>query len=352
MRRGELDVGALLGWLGIENRLRGDERWACCPLHIDREPSFQIRDDGTERAGMWRCFGCGARGGAPRLVQELIGVSYDDALEMMQERGFFGELPQTPECLPIDVAMCRLFDGFRMPAGVITTDLEEWVTPARRYAEQRGITPVQVARWRIGYGTIGRLNGRIVIPVHDGAGILRGFTARTYCEEEPRYEEPSVADGYAPGHVWGELWWGHRRGTVIVCEGAFNGLAVERVLSLATGGELPAVAAVRGSQLHPGHVLRLGLFAHIVVASDPDAAGEKLWQAMRAAFGRWSYVSRVVLEGGDANDIERDDPRRLAGMIAQALDHGRSISHDEKATQWKEESGGWASEHDWDHDGA
>lgn len=319
MRRGELDVAALLAWLEVPSKQRGGERWARCPLHGELDPSFQIRDDGSEMAGVWRCFGCGESGNGPKLASMMLGISYADAIEMMEARGIYGEPPPTPEQVAIDIEQRSPNGGFRMPPGAVFGDLDTWTTPARRYALQRGITAAQVARWKIGVGIAGRLNGRIVIPVHDGAGVLRGYSARTYCDDPKRYDEPSVKDGYEPGFVWGESWWEHRK-AVVVCEGALNGLAVERVLPLAIDtGVLPAVAAVRGSNLHPLHVMRLGSFERVIVASDPDAAGEKLWEALRGAFGRWADVRRVVLVGGDANKIEREEPAALACMLADAI---------------------------------
>ena len=322
MKRGALDVGAMLDWLEVPSRQRGPERWACCPIHGEREPSFQIRDDGTDEAGLWRCFGCGEHGNAQQLVALLLDVTLHDAREMMVERGFYGAPPPIPVDVQVTHTEHRPSAGFRMPPGVVFGDPAGWTTPAREFIARRGITAAQVARWRIGAGTRGKLTGRLVVPVYDGNAVLRGYTARTFVDADKRYDEPSAEDGYAPGFVWGELWWPEpeQRGVVVVCEGALNGLAVERLLPrVVDTGPLPAVAALRGSQLHPGHVMRLSTFPIIVALTDPDAAGEKAYRAMCSSFGRWSKLRRCMIEGGDANDLERQDPGRLCEALSMAM---------------------------------
>lgn|GEM_PF-2938567 len=319
VKRGPIDVGVLFERLAIKSRRLGRERWACCPFHAEKLPSFQIKDDGSSMAGLWRCFGCGERGNAITLTAQLLDVSNGEAIELMESWAVFGPAPEVPARIALDVHE-RHTGRYVLPLGAIFEPLEEWPTPARGYLKKRGVTPAQVARWRIGHGVAGRLSGRIVVPVHDGAGVVRGYTARTYVDADKRYDEPSTKDGYEPGYVWGELWWPVMRRTVVVCEGAFNALAIERVLpTVVDAGEPPPVCALRGSNLHEGHVLRLGTFDRLIVASDPDKAGQKLWDALRGAFARWTQMSRVVLVGGDANELERKRPGTLVDALSDAL---------------------------------
>ena len=59
-------IEALLRTAGVEVK----NRYARCPLHSDRHPSFRIftGGDGIER---FNCFGCGVRGTAIRLANLL-----------------------------------------------------------------------------------------------------------------------------------------------------------------------------------------------------------------------------------------------------------------------------------------
>ena len=62
------------------NRARG-ELWACCPYHEERTPSFKI-DEGRQN---FHCFGCGERGDAIDLAQQLRNCSFREALEALGE---------------------------------------------------------------------------------------------------------------------------------------------------------------------------------------------------------------------------------------------------------------------------
>ena len=82
------DVAAALG---VEIDAKG---WAHCPLPDDREtdaggkPSWHIMPDGER----WKCFCCGHHGDVVQLVQELKGLSLDDAVALLDS----GALDTTP----------------------------------------------------------------------------------------------------------------------------------------------------------------------------------------------------------------------------------------------------------------
>ena len=308
------DIPKVLEWLGIKSRRRGHEIWACCPIHGEHEPSLQIRDekDGKNH-GVWRCFGCGEKGNAVQLASAILGVDYNTAQAMMIERGMFGAAPPIPTTVVVE--SMPVHSGFAMPPGAEFPPWEQWLPSPKRYVLDRGITQVQVEKWRIGYAASGILNGRIVIPVNDSKGTLCGYSARTFVGGLRRYLEPSVAEGYDPGVMFGENYWpepAHRR-VVVLTEGAINALAVERALDICPEFDtvVPPVGAVRGSQLHPGHIASLATFRTILVASDPDAAGDKLFASITAALTSScmrTRVRRVVIPSKrDAADLPTDE---------------------------------------------
>jgi len=309
-RRRPVDVAALLAFLGIKGRRRGSEWWACCPFHEEREPSWQIHDNADDlEHGLWRCFGCGAKGNAVGLVADKLGVGWKEAQAILETHGLVGGPPPIPMRVEIVPTPSRV-GGCTLPAGCTFGPLGAWVTPARRYIVSRGITEQQVERWGIGYAVDGKLRGRLVFPVRDARHRVIGYTARTFIDDEKRYLEPSSADGYEPGAVFGEEWWPDpaARHTVIVTEGAINGLAVERAIDVCPAFNTPPpFGSVRGSNLQPGHVARLSTFPHVLVASDPDKAGNKLFADLKAALGRWARVVRVPIpEGKDCADLPVD----------------------------------------------
>jgi len=318
-----IDVPKLLDALGLEHRPpRGSEIWLPCPFHEEREPSFQIKHaPQSPENGLWRCFGCKATGNAIGLVKELLGGGWAEARRLLDEGGVIGKPPPLPTTISVEIVNRRI--GFALPIGITFAPLARWVTPPRRYAEKRGITPEQVVRWSIGYSIEGRLRGRIVLPLLDRrTGKPIGYTARAFDGNPKRYLEPDRKERATSGAVFGERHWPEpaERDVCIVTEGGLNGLAVERAVELLDLDT--SFGAVRGSNLLPGHVARLSTFRRVLVASDPDAAGDGLFGALRGALGRWTDVVRVTMpKDRDCNDL---DPSDLAQRIFDALSVNRT----------------------------
>jgi hypothetical protein len=156
------------------------------------------------------------------------------------------------------------------------------------------------------------LAGRIWIPAHDAGGRLLSYTARAIGEARRRYREPYAKEGASPAAIFGELRWpvlDRRR--VVVTEGAFNAMAVERV---APG--LP-VAALMGSSLDPLQVLKLTRFETVLLALDPDKAGLKARAQLRGALARYVKIVDVAIPAGQ--DCDSLPAEQLGALVHQAL---------------------------------
>jgi hypothetical protein len=97
---------------------------------------------------------------------------------------------------------------------------------------------------------------------------------------------------------------------LVVTEGAINGLAVERALDACPEFDtvVPPFASLRGSNLLPGQMASLSTFRRILVASDPDGAGDKLYRTIKSELGKWSYVCRVQIPSGcDCAEMTQSD---------------------------------------------
>lgn len=316
----DVDVSAVLARLGIDPRRQGRELWARCPFHEERDASWRIRDDpGHENHAVWQCFGScpeGARSGSiVVLVRRLLDLpAREDAWRWIREGGGEREPVKTER---VRVTIREQPAAFGFPAGVVFAPVGEWVSVARRYlVETRRVTPAQVARWGIGYAAQGLLAGRIVIPVRDARGRLLSYTARTYVGSPKKFREPDKADGADKGSVFGEQRWppAAERRLVVLSEAPLKALAIERAAAV-------PIAAIQGSELLPAHVARLSSFREILVASDPDAAGDKLFEQTRRHLGRFSRVARVVLPPGkDPDGLEQEPGGRemLAAVILAA----------------------------------
>lgn len=69
-------VGRDVEWDRRRSRPGIGVRWACCPFHVERTPSFKVDD----RRGTYHCFGCGAGGSAIDYVMALDGLDFPSAL--------------------------------------------------------------------------------------------------------------------------------------------------------------------------------------------------------------------------------------------------------------------------------
>lgn len=304
-----IDVPKLLERLNIKAERRGREWIARCPnpKHEDKNPSWRIRDDGGPKHACHKCWPCGLGGGPIALVSTVLGVPPAQAREWLGEDGNAEEpIPAT-----VQVAVPSVHE-FRLPAGVHLDPFERWPDPPRQYAASRGIDAAQVERWGIGWASVGKLAGRIVFPVRDDRGRLRGYTARTYADQEKRYREPDKEEGANRDVLLGEQHWptmakrkAHR---VYVTEGAINGLALEH--ALADLG--PYFGALCGSSLSAMASIKLASFGEVIVLRDPDGAGRRVATEVATSIGRHRPVFFVDFPAGkDAASVSREELRAL-----------------------------------------
>lgn len=297
-------VERLLERFGIEVVERaGQELWARCPAHRDTKPSWSI----NVRTAQHHCFSCDWGGGAPALVIRGLGVddlAWDskDAWEWLETHGF---LVEVDPALSVELVLSGgRPHRFVLPREVRVVPPAQWPSAARAYMQARGVTPEQVVRWGLGFAVDGRLAGRVVFPLRDSAGALRSYTARTFLDDPKRYLTPTRAEGPDSSALFGEEHWPGLSGRqqVVVVEGALDALAVERAIGGAVAGMLGATRA--SAMLVAG---KLATFDEVVVATDPDPAGDAAWEALYPALVRHCLVRRVRLpEGEDAASLPCD----------------------------------------------
>jgi len=281
----DVDVPRLLDLLGLDVAERdGDDLVLRCLWHSpDKHPSLRVVDArGTDLNGLHKCWSCGARGTAIDLARKALDLTSKSAAAEWIATKAQGP-PPTLGGLRVKVASPTRA-AFRMPPEYVDEPLADWPTPARRYAEARGLTAEQVFRYRIGYAVDGRLGGRIVVPTLDRAGRPASYAARSFCSDDKRYLYPHRREAPRLDVLFGEHAWRDR--PLVLCEGALNALAVERARS-----DLD-VAAIGGSSLLPAHANTLSLAPVLALLFDADPAGERARADHAAALGR--HVPRLL----------------------------------------------------------
>lgn len=221
-----------------------------------------------------------------------------------------------------------LSNRLRIPSKLLSGPLNTWVTPVRKYALQRGLTEAQCFRWDICYAIDGAMGGRIVFPVKDENEEWLGWHARTFCNQDKRYKNASEADGYDPGAIFGMRHWpppNERAGlSLVLTEGALDALACERA-----GARF--LAAIGGSEPHARQLLKLQQWDRILVATDGDHAGDRMFSTLQGFLGRRIDVRRVKIPTDyDAAELTRDQLRELLWQAEGLERNQRSESTSER----------------------
>lgn len=313
-------VLAKLGIVVASRKL--DRGWCLCPFHEDHKPTnFFVRIKG-ERSGQWHCFACKEGGSLLDLITRKRDCSVDGAREWLDKlRGGADVEADGPAFDGVRLVVESVGRrAFTLPKEVKAGPLGEWVLPAREYARSRHLTAQQVARWGIGYATVGRLSGRLVLPVRDRHGVAFSYMARTFAGHEARYYYPREREGADLDVLFGEEFWqdvSRKQRSVVVVEGALNALAIER----ATGQGVTNVAALGGSAPRPVHVGKLASFGHVVILTDDDQAGDGAAWELSCQLARHTRVMRATLgQGPDGRKRDADDvtPEELRELVCGA----------------------------------
>ena len=348
--RAATDIVAIIGE-HTEIKRSGRQWMARCPLHGERTPSLSV----SPEKGVYYCFGCQRSGDVITFVQEIEGLDFTGAVEMLAARAGIrlnytsrdeGAARSRRKRLLEAVARARDFYHQRLLDGPDAG-------PARNYLRSRGYDGDLVRRWKLGWAPDGwdhlarhlRLSdedlgdsglgfvnrggrqqdffrGRILFPITDERGDPVGFGGRIMPGiDGPKYMNTSTeARTYDKSRVLYGLH-EHRKqivkaGRAVVCEGYTD------VIGCAEAGIELAVATC-GTALTEEHVRLLKRFSadRLVLAFDADAAGA-------AAAGRvYAWERQFELEvlvadlppGKDPGDLGRSEPEALHRAIDNAL---------------------------------
>ena len=311
-------VERVLDRLGIRYERHGPHLSARCPYHEDRTPSWRIRRHGDKK-GLHFCQACKEGGDLVELIRHVRGLALrDSAKQWLEQHELSEEDVEAPPGINLKVVGGVLgMEGkmaFKMPAGVVCgKPLSEWPGPPRQEVERRGITELQANLWDLGYAVEGRLAGRVVVPVSDRNGRLCSYMARSYGGHPRRYFYPSEEEGADMSVIFGEEVWPEyhpKQFTVVVTEGAFKSLAVERVVCAAA---MPAALGGSPYPSPPSVVAKLAAFGRVLVMTDNDEAGNRCGDHLVECLRGHTFVARVKLPP------DRDPDEMLPGELAEVL---------------------------------
>jgi hypothetical protein len=324
-------------------------RWVCPhPDHADTDPSFVVY--ARKRPPDFYCYGCGWGGDAITFVTGVEGLSRAEAVERLAGDIGLCEHPQarltradpnrkkphrrppytadeldayvrtchaaltTPAVLEHMAALGVLINGFPDAAIVCAAP----AVLAWSYLLQRGVSAADVSRYRIGYAITDHprfrnLRGRLILPCPHGveARLIPGHTEDVWALEQ-RYV---VASG-DPKRPWGIDRINPARGPLVVVEGVFDALALERA-------GVQAIA-LRGKRLHPtdAATLRKAGITSVYLALDatPDVTPAVVGN-LAGVLADVGITARTIRgpETGDWGDLLRLPDTELVCAVAGGM---------------------------------
>jgi DNA primase len=275
-----------------------------CPFHQEKTPSFGVSPD----RGTFKCFGCGEGGDAIAFVEKIEKVDFVGAIEWLAGR--FNVPLEYEESSPEEDRKRRqkerLFQLLDRAATFYETYLwgSESGVFARDYLASRGLSEQTCREFRIGFapggtalaraaatqgftreelsgaGLINRRGNdyftrRLLFPLSDARGKVRGFQARKLYEDDPlraKYVNSPEGDLFRKGDLLYGLDLARaaiaKQDRAVVVEGNTD------VVALRQAGFEPAVASM-GTALTAQQLKELvRLTKRLYLCFDADAAGQ------------------------------------------------------------------------------
>ena len=328
---------------------RSGARWTgLCPFHDERTPSFSVNPADK----LFYCFGCGKGGDVISFVRETEQLDFAQAVEWLAER--YRVTLEYEESSPEQDAARGRRERLLSLLEQATAFYERllWESPrgetARAYLAGRGLEEEVCHEYRLGLapggatlarkarkkgftaaelsaaGLVNRrgndyFNGRLLFPLPDARGRVRGFQARRLREDDPlraKYVNSPEGELFRKGDLLYGL--DHARAAIAKQERAVVVEGNTDVLALRQAGLDPVVASM-GTALTERQLKELSRLTHRAwLCFDGDAAGEAATlRGMELAAAQGFDVRVVTLPPGR-------DPADLAGEFDELLARAES----------------------------
>ncbi|HXK38132.1 MAG TPA: DNA primase [Candidatus Paceibacterota bacterium] len=187
---------------------------ALCPFHKERTPSFNV----SPARDAYYCFGCAKGGDIFTFVQEIEGLSFPEALQVLAAKAGVQLPERSSELLNQQKnAKERLVELMEVATKIFEAHLAKH-DEARVYLHSRGLTDETIAKFRIGFaplewralydalhakgfadseiersrvvkkiegkGYYDTFRGRIMFPIMDPSGRVIAFTGRVWGDQK------------------------------------------------------------------------------------------------------------------------------------------------------------------------
>jgi len=248
----------------INTKLNRRGQYICdCPL-CGKSQHFYI----SKTTQLWDCKKCGSYGSIYKLLSllnktYLLGGATVEIRETIQSlRSIVAESIEEDEVTLKDLPVIKMPVGWKVSVA------------STKYLLGRGITPADCKRYNIGATDLFRkYQNYVLIPIYDG-GKIRGFVGRYGAKKVP---SDRLRYNNSVGTEFSELMFGYdeiteNTTTVILVEGIFDKIAVDKVLCLWDSEEIKCVCTF-GKKISPEQRKKLMLkgVTNVILLYDFDA---------------------------------------------------------------------------------
>jgi len=349
-----VDMADLVGGRVQGLRKVGARYQSRCPFHDDRSPSFSI--DPVDK--LYYCFGCQASGDAISFVQKAENLDFVGAVEWLADRygveiAYEETSPQAEKRRDEQRRLLALLEDAAQFYVRYLWGADE-AAPARAYLAERGLEESTARDFRLGFapsawdrvcaaarskgfsnaeleraglssrgrrGPVDRFRGRLMFPLADARGRVRGFGARQMPGgEPPKYLNSPEGSLFRKSEVVYAL--DRARSAIAAGSRAIVVEGYTDVLALHQAGLTETVASM-GTALTEQQVRELARLCGtgtLYLAFDADAAGqEAAVRGMQLAQATGMQVRVVQLpEGRDPADVAVADPDAFRAALEAA----------------------------------
>lgn len=299
--------------------------WVMVELGGNEQPWVQIGD--------WLCYHCaeknsedgsqgfGRGGGALgfiRLMSVIEGHDYEDMkAEYFQWRqSHIVQNVNWSDLYSRKKSRTKIDSKHRLEGFIACYNRKTKKVSLPEYFRRRGVTAEQAKRYGLGYVKDGKYRGRVVFPLVDPLDPSRiGYCCRSIDEQKyrPRYLNTDDSAGMVFGFQ--QIF---ESDTIVVVEGAFDALSVDRAGYPAVGVLGKSVRKVEESDDLRVSWLATGLsqtqVRRVVFMLDPSAIGAAITQLLQMRRLEW-YVSGPL----DAKDPGEATPKQIHRAIQLAV---------------------------------
>lgn len=190
-----------------------------CPSCNHKKPKLEVNlITNTKKENPWHCWACDIKG---KTIQSLFKIIKPDSSKYLELNSILGstyKIDTIEEFKPVELPK-EYKPLFNLNKNNII------VRHALAYIKHRGITVEDILKYQIGYCEEGHYSNKIIIPNFTSEGKLNYFIARSF-EKDParKYDAPSADKNSVIGFENLINW----NLPIILCEGAFDAIAIKR----------------------------------------------------------------------------------------------------------------------------